>query len=308
MAFLRSIDGIESLLRQSARPLIVVLGPTASGKTDFSIALALAMAEEGRPGEIVNADSRQLYKHMDIGTAKITKGEMQGVPHHLLDVLDPKTETTAAWYKAEATKAIDSILARGRVPLLVGGSMLYLSAVIDGLAFPVASGPDARARLEDEYDRDGGKILYTRLLEIDPDTAQAFDRANKPYVVRAMEIYEAAGEKPSALKRREDVPYDLFILGIGRSREELARRIGERTRKLFERGWADEVRRLLARGYRKRDPGMKSHGYREIIRALKAGQEPDAWLVEAIAAKARQYAKRQMTWWKEDERIRWIDA
>ncbi len=316
-------------ISSSKRPLVVVLGPTASGKTDFSIALAKDIGDaeiinaDLRHGstepvlskaeglamtmvEIVNADSRQLYRHLDIGTAKITRDEMQGIPHHLIDVLDPKEEVTAAWYRDVAMKTIDDIHARKKIPMLVGGSMLYISAVIDGLSFPVASDPALREQLEKEYDTDGGVTLHARLSEIDPDTAQGIPRQNKPYVIRALELHELGGKKPSELRQSSDCPYDLFIIGIDRPREELVTRINKRTAELLTGGWIAEVRELVRKGYSPEDPGMKSHGYREIMRAICNNQVDVEMLANVIGAKTRQYAKRQMTWWKGDARIAWI--
>ncbi|MFA6522973.1 MAG: tRNA (adenosine(37)-N6)-dimethylallyltransferase MiaA [Candidatus Peribacteraceae bacterium] len=263
--------------------------------------------------EIVNADSRQLYKYMDIGTAKINPDEMRGVTHHLLDVLDPKEEVTAAWYKERATKAIDEVLERGNIPLLVGGSMLYISAVIDDLQFVPSPDPAIRKRLDEEYDRDGGAALYAKLQRQDPETAERFSVRNKPYVIRAIEILETIGT-PSSVKRKGDSPYDLLIFGMEWEREELVKRIKARTRQLFEKGWIDEVQRLLERGYSVDDPGMRSQGYRDIAEVLANGKPKidngellDA-LIESISAQARQYAKRQMTWWRRDPRIKWIPS
>jgi tRNA dimethylallyltransferase len=325
---------IQGFLESAKRPLIVILGPTASGKTAFAIAIAneykmgnekwemmdVVMADSRHPSitlrvtpsfEIVNADSRQLYKYMDIGTAKIKPEEMRGIPHHLLDVLDPKEEVTAAWYKEHATKAIEEILEHGNVPLLVGGSMLYISAVIDNLQFLPTSNPETRHRLEEEYDRDEGVSLYSQLLERDPETAASFSHKNKPYVIRAMEILETVG-KPSTVKQKGDSPYDLLIFGMEWPREELMKRINERTKKQLEEGWIDEVKSLLGKGYSVDDPGMRSQGYREIAEAISNGKlkiENENWmeeLIDSISAQARQYAKRQMTWWKRNERIRWV--
>lgn len=295
-------SSIDRCIQESARPLIVVLGPTASGKTTYSIDLALYLQN----AEVVNADSRQLYTQLDIGTAKVTPEEMQGVPHHLLDVLDPKKEVSIAWYQKEATKCIDALHAAKKVPLLVGGSMLYISAIIDGLTLAPAADPVVRTALGRRYDEDKGESLYRELLEIDPDCAQAFHQHNKPYVIRAMEIYTATGEKPSSVKMKTSCPYDLYIVGMHWEREVLTERINTRTRQLLERGWIDEVQGLLDAGYEVTDPGMKSHGYREIVTALERGSIDREMLYEDIAAKTRQYAKRQMTWWRRDERICWI--
>ncbi|MDO8649492.1 MAG: tRNA (adenosine(37)-N6)-dimethylallyltransferase MiaA [Candidatus Peregrinibacteria bacterium] len=297
------IDSVSADVARAKRPLLVVLGPTASGKTAFSIALAHAIGK----AEIVNADSRQLYKELDIGTTKVTEEEMQGVPHHLIDVLDPRESLTVAWYRDRAFAKIDELHSRGMVPILVGGSMLYISAIIDGLSLVESVDAELRARLQDEYARDGGQSLYARLREVDPETAESFHQNNMPYVVRAMEIYEATGEKPSQRKRKSDCPYDLTILGMEWPREDLRKRIDARTEELFARGWIAEVQSLLDRGYTRENPGMVSSGYREIIDFLaKKGPATEGELHADITAKTRKYAKRQMTWWRGDERIQWI--
>lgn len=308
-------------VRKSAHPLIVVLGPTASGKTVFSLQIAKhlnAHAAESRGSplrgaignvtEIINADSRQLYRFMDIGTAKIRPEEMLGIPHHLLGVLDPKEEATAAWYKAEATRVIGEILGRANVPILVGGSMLYISALLDDLQFVRSADVAVRQRLEQQYDVDAGVALYARLMEIDPETASAFSMKNKPYVIRAMEIFENSGMRPSDAKKTGTCPWDLLIFGMQWPREKLVERINARAKQMFADGWIEEVQSLLHRGYSMDDPGMKSHGYREIAEAIENEQleMSNEQLIEFISAKTRQYAKRQMTWWKHDSRIHWI--
>jgi tRNA dimethylallyltransferase len=286
-------------------PLIVLLGPTASGKTGLSIDMARwASADLQKTIEIVNADSRQFYAHLDIGTAKITPDEMQGVAHHLLSVLDPKQDCTIAWFQKEATRVIAEIHARGNVPMLVGGSMLYISAVIDGLQ-PMASDPAKRTLLEAEYDKDAGVSLHARLTTLDPESGRLIPRENKVYVIRAMEIVEASGDTKMSQLRAQPPPYDLLLLGVYREREALIKRIDLRTHSMLHAGWIDEVRGLLAKGYSADDPGMNSHGYPEIIAALQSGTDP-LTVEPLISAKTRQYAKRQMTWWRGDERIRWI--
>lgn len=247
--------------------MIAIIGPTASGKTAFSIDLALKLKESGVTAEVVNADSRQFYRGLNIGTAKITEKEMEGVPHHLLSVLDPKDGCTISWFQKEATKVIEDIHARGNIPLLVGGSMLYVSAIVDGLEPLPSADPVVRKGLEAKYDADGGVALYERLLALDPD-AVTFQRENKIYVIRALEIYEATGKTKSAQKKSSGSPYDTLILGIDRDQKELAERIEQRTRAMFEAGWIEEVQSLLEEGCNKDDPAMKSHGYREIIESL----------------------------------------
>lgn len=296
---------ITGFLERSKKPLLVLVGPTASGKTDLSLSIAEGLRAQGRGVEIVNADSRQLYCHLDIGTGKIRPEEMRGIPHHLLNVLDPKEGVTAAWYKKEAEKVISDIHARGALPLLVGGSMLYVSAIIDNLKFVKKADSTLRKRLEEEYDRDQGATLYRRLAAQDPETAQSFDRRNKPYVVRAMEILESIGT-PSGAKRKEASPYDLLLFGLDVPRAELTEKIDARVEQMFADGWLEEVRSLLARGYRPDDPGLQSVGYRDIVAFLERGEPSLERLKESIKAQSRQYARRQMTWWKHDGRIRWM--
>ncbi len=294
---------VDQIIRQP-KPLIVVLGPTASGKTAFSIGVAKYISHAA----IINADSRQLYNYMNIGTAKITDEEKQGIPHHLFDVLDPSEDVSIAQYKEMATTVIDECHRNNIVPILVGGSMLYISAVVDGLDPLPPADPEIRKRLEAEWDADDGWTLYDKLVEIDPATAQSFEKQNKVYVVRAMELYEMTGKPPSQLKKTLPPPYTILQFGMHWPREELVRRIDERTHQLLQSGWIEEVEGLLDKGYTAKDPAMKSHGYKEIMQWLSSDDRDMQALEEVIAAKTRQYAKRQMTWWNEDDRIHWIDG
>ncbi len=304
-----AIDFAGDHLSRATKPLIAIVGPTAGGKTDLSVELALWI-EETKPGgwigaEIVNADSRQVYKHLDIGTAKATIDERRGVRHHLFDELDPREDVTAAWYQARALATIDDILARGKVPLLVGGSMLYVSAVVDGLSFAGKSDPLVRERLSQEYDYDEGRSLQARLRTLDPEAADRTERRNKVYMLRAMEIAERAGSVRDA-KTKTSGRYDVLLLGLRWPRDVIKERIENRAKALLERGWLDEVKRLLEKGYGPNDPGMISHGYREIMEWMRAGGSM-AELTKTISRNTARYAKRQMTWWGKDERIRWID-
>ena len=308
-------DAAAQHVAKTQRPLLTILGPTASGKTALSMELALMLQQEhGWTSEVVNADSRQLYRGLDIGTAKITQEEMQGVEHHLLDVLDPREEATAGWYQKEAMQCIDAIHLRGNVPLLVGGSMLYLASITDGLTLAPTQVPEIRERLLKEYDADAGETLYKRLLSVDPEAAHRVHRNNKERLVRAVEICELI-QKANGVPRDElrsadaTCPYDLLILGISKPRSSTVFKIDNRTKAMMEVGWIEEVQGLLDQGYTASDPGMKSHGYREIIQYLQNG-EPGSLeeLTEQISAKTRQYAKRQVTWWKGDSRIHWVGA
>lgn len=309
-------------LKQQPKPLLAVLGPTASGKTDASIAIAKGIAatasEHGWQGcEIVNVDSRQLYRGLNLGTAKITAQEMQGVPHHLIDVLDPREELTIWHYKERAMIAIDDILSRHNAPMLVGGSMLYARAVIDDLQPPPAADDALRQRIQAEYDADGGITLHARLMEADPDTAATIDYCNKPSVVRACEILELTGKAPSDAKTKGECPYQVLQFLLQWKRADIVERINKRTKILLKSGWIEEVWGLLASGLHLEDPAMKSHGYREIASAILAlglpvsgpmpqeakALEESEELYEMIAKKTRDYAKRQVTWWRPDERL-----
>jgi tRNA dimethylallyltransferase len=230
---------------------------------------------------------------------------MSGIPHHLLSVLDPREPCSIAWFLEKAGSLIKEIIARGNIPVLVGGSMLYVSAIVNGLT-PLPSDPAFRKRLSEEYDVDHGVTLHRRLAEIDPVSASSIPRNNKVYLLRALEIYEQTGTLKSDRKKLSTSPYDLLFFGMDVPREELNDRINRRTASMIESGWIDEVRQLLDHGYSINDPGMKSIGYREIAAFLQSGGGDRASLIEEIALKTRAYAKRHMTWWRRDPRVVWI--
>ncbi len=289
-----------------AKPLIAVVGPTGSGKTAFSIRLAKDIAALGLTAEIVNADSRQFYRQLDIGTAKITEAEMEGVHHHLLSVLDPKEECSIAWFQKRAAEVIGEIHARGHIPMVVGGSMLYVSALIDGYEPISPADPATRERLSAEYDADAGVTLQRKLQEIDPESAKGIPRENKVYLVRALEIWETTGKPKSAQMKKGTSPYDLLIFGMSIDPEVLKQRVSDRTEAMIQGGWIEEVKILRELGYGHDDPAMESHGYREILAALERGDIDIPKLTKDITTKTRQYAKRSLTWWRRDPRIHWV--
>lgn len=302
---------LQSSLLTAAKPLIVIVGPTASGKTGLSIAMAKYLESQKRTAEIINADSRQFYQGLDIGTAKITEKEMQGVSHHLLSILKPNEECSIAWFLESAKKIIQEIHTRGNIPILVGGSMLYVSALIDGFE-PIPVDPVLRKKLTEEYEKDDGASLQKRLAEVDPDSAAAIPRQNKVYLVRAMEIFESTGKPKSEQATHAKSEYDLLMFGTQVDSDKLKKRIELRTQKMLENGWIEEVKALMAQKYTKDDPAMESIGYREIIEflqipgaAIRKSPEVSA-LAELISKKTKHYAKRAMTWWRRDERILWI--
>jgi tRNA dimethylallyltransferase len=287
--------------RQSRTPpLIGVVGPTASGKTDLALALA------GRwPVEILVADSRQVYRGMDIGTAKPDAPARAAVPHHLLDLADPDESFSVAQWVERARGLLPEIANRGRMPMIVGGTGLYVSALVDGHDYASqAWAPELRARLAGELEADGLGPLAKRLASLDPATAARTDLRNPRRVLRALERAEAGGESaPGA------VPYAgrLALIGIDRPREELYRRIDERAASLFDGGLLDEVRLLVERGYGPDLPPMSGHGYQEAAAHL-AGEWTLAQAIESTARRTRQYAKRQLSWFRRDPRILWVRA
>lgn len=318
---------IKRHLKQSAKPLIVILGPTASGKTSFSIKLAEYLKSDLRlESEVINADSRQLYKYLNIGTGKITPAGEKNIPHHLINVLDPKKEATAGWYQTEAKKIINQILKKNHIPIIVGGSMLYLSTITDNLT--LAPGPDSnlRKKLITQYKKDNGQSLYKKLKQLDPEGALKVHPHNQPRLIRAVELCElmAAAPKGELRSSNHSSEYDLLIFGIKWPRENLYDRINKRTEKMFKDGWIDEIKGLIDKGYSPDDPGMKSVGYREIAKFLyKKKCHPETsnqchpelrrrmdtdydHLTTEIAKKSRHYARRQLSWWRKDERINWI--
>ena len=281
--------------------MVGVVGPTASGKTDLALALAARL-----PVEILVADSRQVYRGMDVGTAKPDMAARASVPHHLLDLADPDGAFTVAQWVDRARALLPEIAARGRLPMIVGGTGLYVSALLDGHDYAAQPwSPDIRARLADELAADGLEPLAARLAAADPGSAAHIDLRNPRRVLRALERSEAggAGGMPSSDPYRGRVA----LVGISRPREVLYRRIDARAAQLFATGLLDEVQALLDAGYGPELRPMSGHGYREAVRHL-AGEWSLARAIEVTARRTRQYAKRQLTWFRRDPRIMWVAA
>jgi tRNA dimethylallyltransferase len=259
-------------------------------------------------GEIVSADSRQIYRGLDIGTDKAGPVERAAVPHHLLDVVDPDEVLTLAEYQAAAYAAIDDIHRRGRLPLLVGGTGLYVRAVLEGLTIPEVPPDEAlRAELEALAAEHGAEALHARLAAIDPVASQRIDAANVRRVVRALEVCLTTGQPISELQRAEPPPYRILRIGLTRPREALARRIDRRVDAMVERGLAAEVRGLLEAGYSPRLPAMTGLGYRQMIGYVQE-EESLAEAVAAIKQQTRRFVRQQATWFRQDDaRIRWFD-
>ena len=283
-------------------PLIGIVGPTASGKTDLALALARSL-----PIEILVADSRQVYRGMDIGTAKPDAAARASVTHHLLDMADPDQPVTVAQWVRAARAILPEIAARGRLPMLVGGTGLYVSALVDGHDYESqAWSPEVRAQLTARLGAEGVDALAAELAALDPERAAATDLRNPRRVVRALERALAGGD--AGAPRANPYPGRVALVGLSRPRDILYRRIDERARRLFEAdGLLDEVAALLGRGFGPDLRPMTGHGYREAARHL-AGE----WSIEEASAltarRTRQYAKRQLTWFRRDARILWLQA
>jgi tRNA dimethylallyltransferase len=279
--------------------LIVIVGPTAVGKT----ALAIELAQQFE-GEIVSADSRQIYRGMDIGTAKPTREEQATAPHHLIDIIAPDEPYTLANYQADAYAAIDVILARGKQPLLVGGTGLYVHAVVEGLRIPhVPPNPELRAQLE----REDGLALYERLCALDPGAATRIDPRNVRRTIRALEVCLTTGEKFSELGKSEPPPYRITQIGLTLSRPELYARIDARVDRMIKQGLVAEVEGLVAKGYNWDLPSMSGLGYREMGEYLRGEMSLDEAVMN-IKRHTRDFIRRQYAWFRlKDERIRWFD-
>jgi tRNA dimethylallyltransferase len=283
-------------------PLAALVGPTATGKTELSVALA------GRlPVEILVADSRQVYRGMDVGTAKPDAAAQAAVPHHLLNLVEPDAPFTVADWVERARRLVPEIWARGRLPLLVGGTGLYVSALVDGhdLASQPWS-PEVRRELAAELEAEGLPALAARLSARDPAAAARTDLRNPRRVLRALERSIAGGEA-SPPPASHPWPGRVALLGLGRPRPVLDGRIGQRSAAMFAGGLLDEVRALSARGYGPELPALSGHGYREAL-AVLAGEMSTDEAIAVTARHTRQYAKRQMTWFRRDRRIVWLEA
>ena len=285
--------------RENLPRVVAVVGPTASGKSDLAVALAQAL-----DGEVVNADSMQLYRGMDVGTAKLTEAERQGVPHHLLDVWDVTETASVADYQRRARAVVDELRASGRTPVLVGGSGLYVRAVLDHLEFP-GTDPAVRARLEAELDAEGPAVLHARLAAIDPDAAAAILATNGRRIVRALEVVEITGGRFIAtLPEQRDV-YPSVQIGLDVPRPVLDARIDARVERMWAQGLVDEVRGLESVGLRSGVTASRALGYAQVLRLLD-GELTEAEAVEDTARTTRRFARRQDTWFRRDDRILWL--
>lgn len=293
---------MSSTIQKPYRPLVALLGPTAVGKTALSLELAQRFE-----GEIVSADSRLIYRSMDIGTAKPTMAERAVVPHHLIDVCDPDVPLTLAEYQQRAYATIDEIHAREHLPCLVGGSSLYVRAVVEGLRIPeVPPNPELRAKLEAQLAAEGRESLFERLQTLDPATAAVIDGQNPRRVLRALEIVITTGRSKTELEGADPPPYTILQIGLMRPREELYARIDARVVAMVEAGLVAETEGLLAAGYAPTLPSMTSLGYREISAYLRGELTLDA-AIEKIQTETHRFVRHQMTWFRKMPDVIWYD-
>ncbi len=285
-------------------PLIAVIGPTAAGKTAIAIRLA-----EDFDGEIVSADSRQIYRGMNIGTAKPTPEERTRVPHHLIDIVDPDEEFHVAQFQAVAYAAIDDIHRRGKVPFLVGGTGQYVHAVVEGWQIPpVPPDPDLRERLRAEAEEHGPEHLHRRLAQMDPEAAARIHPNNVRRVVRALEVYAATGRPISHWQEKQPPPYRVLQIGLTMDRQLLYERIDARVDQMMAEGLVEEVRGLLERGYTFELPAMSSLGYGEFTPYFR-GESTLEEAIQAIKHETHRLVRHQYNWFSEnDPNIRWFDV
>ena len=285
--------------------VIVICGPTASGKTALSIKLAKQIN-----GEIISSDSMQIYKHMDIGTAKPNKEEMQGIPHHLLDFVEPNQRYSVAEFKKDAEAAIKDILAKGKTPIIVGGTGLYVDSLIYGIEYQdIQLDKNYRNELEQRVINEGLEKLYEEAHKIDPQAMEKISINDKKRIMRVLEIYKATGKNKTEQEiesRKKGVKYDYKVFAINWEREKLYERINKRVDIMIEQGLIQEVEQLLKK-YNEFPTAMQGLGYKEVVEHLQ-GHMTYEEMIEKIKMETRRYAKRQLTWFRKNKETIWLDA
>jgi tRNA dimethylallyltransferase len=284
--------------------VIIIAGPTASGKTEISIELA-----EKFRGEIVSADSVQIYRRMDIGSAKPTAAERARAVHHMIDIREPDEDFSAGDYVREARKCIEKIIRRGRLPIIVGGTGLYIRCLIGGMLDSSKSDRRLRRELLSEAERKGSEALFRRLVEVDPETARHIPSGNIYRIIRALEVFELSGRKMSDLQQEhafQDRPYSYIFFGLAPARSRLYEQIDQRVDNMIKSGLVEEVTRLQKLGYSADLKSMSSLGYRHVGMALAGAMDVDE-AIRLMKRDTRRYAKRQLTWFRSEPDIVWCD-
>mgnify|MGYP004519630265 FL=1 len=284
--------------------VIVICGPTASGKTALSIELAKKIN-----GEIISSDSMQIYKYMDIGTAKTTQEEMQGIKHYLLDFVEPSQRYSVAEFKKDAEKAIEEILQKGKTPIIVGGTGLYVDSLIYGIEYQTIEFDEQyRKQLEERVEKEGLETLYNEAKKIDPQAIEKISLNDKKRILRILEIYKATGKNKTEQEiesRKNGVKYDYKVFAINMDREKLYERINKRVDIMIENGLIEEVEKLLEK-YKEFPTAMQGLGYKEVVEYLQ-GKVSEEEMIENIKRETRRYAKRQLTWFRKNKQTIWIE-
>ena len=284
--------------------VMVICGPTASGKTALSIELAKKIN-----GEIISSDSMQIYKDMDIGTAKPSKEEMQGIQHYLLDFVEPSQRYSVAEFKKDAEKAIEEILQKGKTPIIVGGTGLYVDSLIYGIEYQTIEFDEQyRKQLEERVEKEGLETLYNEAKKIDPQAIEKISANDKKRILRILEIYKATGKNKTEQEleyRKNGVKYDYKVFAINMDREKLYERINKRVDIMIENGLIEEVEKLLEK-YKEFPTAMQGLGYKEVIEYLQ-GKVSKEEMIENIKRETRRYAKRQLTWFRKNKQTIWIE-
>jgi len=288
------------------KKIIALVGPTAVGKTYVSIELAKKLNTE-----IISADSMQIYKGMDVGTAKVTEDEKQGIIHHMIDIVEPDQEYSVSEFKRDAERIMKRLWAENKIPLIVGGSGLYINSIIYDLDFgKVKSNKKIREYYASFYKEQGADALYEKLMKIDPAACDKIHKNNVKRIIRALEVYDITGRKFSELNtdiRKPSSGYDCILIGLSMERKLLYERINQRVDEMLEKGLVDEVRSLLKKGYSKDLVSMKGIGYKEIIAYLEGSMEYDE-AVSILKRNTRRFAKRQFTWFLKDDNVKWFSV
>ena len=291
-------------MQEERKSLVVLTGPTAVGKTKLSIALAKKIG-----GEIISADSMQVYRHMDIGSAKIRPEQMQGVPHHLIDVLEPSEDFNVVIFQEKCKECMAGIYERGHIPILTGGTGFYIQAVLNNIDFTENEASPYRAELEALAEEKGSTWLHEELRKVDPESAEAIHENNVKRVIRALEFYRLTGKKISEHneeQKERQSPYHFAYFVLNDEREHLYRRIEQRIDQMLEQGLVDEVKKLKSMGCHQEMVSMKGLGYKEILDYLDGITTlPEA--VEILKRDTRHFAKRQITWFKREEDVIWLN-
>ncbi|MCI7158376.1 MAG: tRNA (adenosine(37)-N6)-dimethylallyltransferase MiaA [Flintibacter sp.] len=285
--------------------ILVIVGPTASGKTRMAVELA-----QRHNGEVISADSMQIYRTMDIGTAKPTQEEMGGIPHHMIDVADPEEDFSVARYVEMAAQCVDDVLARGKLPIVAGGTGLYIDSLLSGRTFAPFS-PDSalRGELERELEEKGGQAMLEALAQVDPEAAQRLHPNDHKRIIRALEVYRSTGKTITQHNREtQAIPprYNALTIGLAfQDRQAMWRRIDQRVDEMVAAGLEDEVRRLLTSGISPKCTAMQAIGYKEFTQAL-SGEMTWQEAADVVKLRSRQYAKRQLTWFGRNPNTRWV--